>query len=80
MLRGGYYTFKTNYVSPFPIPDYNMTNKKLISIVENEAEVLLKYPISENEALYHRRIIDNAVYTIYNLSEDEKRTISLFSL
>lgn len=80
VLRGGYYTFKTNYVSPFPIPDYNMTNKKLISIVENEAEVLLKYPISENEALYHRRIIDNAVYTIYNLSEDEKRTISLFSL
>lgn len=64
MLRGGYYTFKTNYVSPFPIPDYNMTNKKLISIVENEAEVLLKYPISENESLYHRRIIDNAVYTI----------------
>lgn len=53
---------------------------KLISIVENEAEVLLKYPISENEVLYHRRIIDNAVYTIYNLSEDEKRTISLFSL
>ena len=80
VLRGGYYTFKTNYVSPFPIPDYNMTNKKLISIVENEAEVLLKYPISENESLYHRRIIDNAVYTIYNLSEDEKRTISLFSL
>ena len=80
VLRGGYYTFKTNYVSPFPIPDYNMTNKKLISIVENEAEVLLKYPISENEVLYHRRIIDNAVYTIYNLSEDEKRTISLFSL
>ena len=80
VLRGGYYTFKTNYVSPFPIPDYNKTNKNLISVVEDEAELLLKSSISENELLYHRRRIDNAVYTIYNLSEDEKRTISLFSL
>ena len=43
-------------------------------------KLISEYPISENESLYHRRIIDNAVYTIYNLSEDEKRTISLFSL
>ena len=80
VLRGGYYTFKTNYVSPFPIPDYNLTNKNLISVVENEAELLLKNSISENDLLYHRKRIDNAVYSIYNLSEDEKRIISLFSL
>ena len=27
VLRGGYYTFKTNYVSPFPIPCFDSTDK-----------------------------------------------------
>ena len=48
VLRGGYYTFKTNYVSPFPVPELQQTNKGE-EIVEKLTDFLL-YLYDQNNA------------------------------
>ena len=35
VLRGGYYTFKTNYITPFPLPDYHDIDAIDIKKIEN---------------------------------------------
>ena len=48
VLRGGYYTFKTNYVSPFPVPELQQTSKGE-EIVEKLTDFLL-YLYDKNNA------------------------------
>ena len=46
VLRGGYYTFKTNYITPFPIPrredieeaDYTLVESSVQEILEGQKE------------------------------------------
>ena len=42
VLRGGYYTFKTNYVMPFPISDYLALPVDVVHVVENLVKDILK--------------------------------------
>ncbi|MFR1814476.1 TaqI-like C-terminal specificity domain-containing protein [Dysgonomonas capnocytophagoides] len=71
VLRGGYYTFKTNYIQPFPVPN-NIPisiSKEIISLVDDILEIRskgLKYDISELE-----KKIDVIVYSLYDFNKSE---------
>ena len=81
VLRGGYYTFKTNYVSPFPIPCFDSTDKIKIGEVEKYVEVLIdpNKPLTKEKILDIMKRIDSAIYNIYYLSNDEINTIEMYT-
>ncbi|MCJ0743465.1 Eco57I restriction-modification methylase domain-containing protein [Pedobacter montanisoli] len=71
VLRGGYFTFKTNYILPFPVPKIIPT--ETISAVEELVKKILK----KKENSYRKNIlneekeIDNFIYKLYDLKTDE---------
>jgi len=71
VLRGGYFTFKTNYILPFPIP------KEIPSDIHNEVENLVKNILSERKISSKKDIsnlekkIDYYIYKLYNFSSNE---------
>lgn len=78
VLRGGYFTFKTNYVGPFPLP-----SDEAIIAEETELELLVdkvtkaKAEGNVEEMLKNEQLIDELVYKLYNLEEDERAAVSL---
>lgn len=64
--------FKTNYLNPFPLP--SLENKTLIKELENKVIVreLEKEKKKQKEL---DRLIDNVVYDLYELNEEEKQII-----
>jgi len=71
VLRGGYFTFKTNYILPFPVP-------KTIPIeVASSIEKLVKKTLDkkesshQNNTLNEEKEIDKLIYKLYNLNTDE---------
>ncbi len=79
VLRGGYYTFKTNYILPFPIPKIipESTSTKIEILVE---EILENVRInSQKDISFKEKEIDSLVYSLYNFSNEEIRLIDLFS-
>ncbi len=73
VLRGGYCTFKTNYILPFPLPCYDMVEKSSIALIENKVEkiLLMKKKSKDTDIHEEKFIINQEVYKIYNLSEKE---------
>jgi hypothetical protein len=86
-LRGGYFTFKTEYLKPFPICTIDFSNSeevaqhdKLVALVENMLELKRKYHemrMEQDKEIYERQIkmvdaqIDGLVYDLYELTEEE---------
>jgi hypothetical protein len=91
VLRGGFYTFKTNYLSPFPIPilDINKTKDKLnidnmVEMVEQMLEIQKKYhsvKLENEKKMFKKQIdildnqIDQLVYELYGLTEEEIKIV-----
>ena len=77
VLRGGYFTFKTNYILPFPIP------KTLPVEIVNEIEKLVKdillkkSSLEKNETLAQEKMINNFIYQLYDLSVEDINTIEI---
>lgn len=75
VLRGGYFTFKTNYILPFPIP------KTLPVEIVNEIEKLVKdillkkNSLEKNETLTQEKMINDFIYQLYDLSVEDINTI-----
>ncbi len=72
VLRGGYFTFKTNYITPFPMPNYNSINQVFIKQIENIVQVI--YDNKQecgNDANIEKEMtqINNIILKIYNLEE-----------
>ena len=42
VLRGGYYTFKTNYVAPFPFPNYSNLPAEIVHSIESLVKEITK--------------------------------------
>lgn len=73
VLRGGYYTFKTNYIDPFPVPKtISSKAEKLVSVLcdyvlfiksqdTNLSDLVSNKLISD----FFERIIDGCIYEIY---------------
>jgi len=79
VLRGGYYTFKTNYIQPFPIPENISTE------IQQEVEILvyeilkMKQNNPNNKTLMQEKEIDNLIYTLYELTTQEISIIDNFN-
>jgi hypothetical protein len=82
-LRGGYFTFKTEYLKPFPICSIDFSNPeevaqhdKLVSLVDN-----MEARMEQDKEIYERQIrivdaqIDGLVYDLYGLTEEEVKMV-----
>ena len=67
VLRGGYYTFKTNYVAPFPFPDFESLPVELVSRIEALVEEMLKDKRTGTETAHIQRKIDELVCRLYDV-------------
>jgi type I restriction-modification system DNA methylase subunit len=86
-LRGGYFTFKTEYLKPFPIRVIDFSNKldvashdHIVSLVDNMLslnKLLSETRTGHEQKLLQRQIeatdrqIDALVYELYGLTEEE---------
>ena len=74
VLRGGYFTFKTNYVSPFPIPKFADIDSTLLLKIDNNVESIMKLNAMKGNDTQIKLLIkeiDSVIYKIYNLSSNE---------
>jgi hypothetical protein len=70
VLRGGYYTFKTDYLKPFPIP--KATEAQQTEIAEIVDKILtLKKADNRADTTELEREIDGLVYGLYDLTNEE---------
>lgn len=75
VLRGGYYTFKTDYVNPFPVPDYYITTEvqsfidqlvDFIVYLKDESNPDVLSHTSNDRIISHiMEIIDMGIYELY---------------
>jgi hypothetical protein len=71
VLRGGYYTFKTNYIQPFPVPEnISQSSQEKITCLVNKI-TRIKSETSKYKTVMQEREIDFLVYSLYGLNEDE---------
>jgi len=76
VLRGGYYTFKTNYIYPFPIPKYETIKPELMLNIEtNVKNILDKVSDKNNDISKEIKNIDELIYKIYEFDKFEIQTI-----
>jgi hypothetical protein len=77
VLRGGYYTFKTNYILPFPIPQV-IDIKSCFLIEELVKKILEKKEISnQNNTFAEEAEINELIYELYDLTTDEVEEIEI---
>ena len=78
VLRGGYFTFKTNYVSPFPIPKFADIDSTLLLKIDNNVESIIELNAMKGNDTQIKLLIkeiDSVIYKIYNLSSNEIQLI-----
>ena len=80
-LRGGYFRMKTAYLSPFPIPkdvlSGSPSSASLVSLVDTMLSLhkrLSTEPLPQRREQLQREI-DQLVYQLYGLTEDEIRIV-----
>lgn len=75
VLRGGYYTFKTNYILPFPVP--KEIEVDVVSTVESLVKNILKKKevSSQCNTLNEEREIDNIIYKLYDLTPGDIKEV-----
>ena len=81
ILRGGYFTFKTNYIMPFPIPIFDSVDKKTINSIENEVKMILNNREKNNKCNIScfMRKIDSLVFELYKFTQSEIATITNYN-
>lgn len=70
VLRGGYYTFKTNYVAPFPFPDCSSLPIDLVSAIEGYVKEIQRITLAGGDAKLIQIEIDKLVCTLYSVDYD----------
>jgi hypothetical protein len=86
VLRGGYFTFKTDYVNPFPVPEY--INPIAVKVIENCVDYIHILKLNNTPELsnyinndfiikYFEDIIDGCIYQIYFESHMKDREIDI---
>jgi hypothetical protein len=74
VLRGGYFRFNTKYIMPFPIPNLlKIKDSELIGIVNKILEI--KKSDSTTDTIALEAEIDQVIYKIYDLTEEEIQII-----
>lgn len=84
VLRGGFYTFKTDYLKPFPIPESDKLRERQISILVQTILKLRSHSTGSHDSIaaisFFERLIDGIVYELYfpeDFSSHENRVSSL---
>ena len=75
VLRGGYYTFKTDYVNPFPVPQ-DIPQKMEEAIVRIVDNILMQK--KDNHQVDTKSLeseIDAMIYKLYELTEEEIKIV-----
>ena len=91
VLRGGYFTFTTDYLSPFPVRTIDFTKSEdkekhdtLVSLVDQmlESKKQLNAAKTDKDKTYYERKcesldrqIDTEVYSLYGLTEEEIKIV-----
>ena len=76
VLRGGYYTYTTNYVKPFPMPsDEAIIAIEPVLIPLVDKVLLAKKNNPKADTSTEEREIDNIVFDLYGLTEEERNEI-----
>jgi hypothetical protein len=70
VLRGGYYTFKTNYVSPFPFPDYSTLPKDVVSEIESYVKEIQRSTLVGVDSMIIQAEIDKLICSLYGVDYD----------
>ncbi len=76
VLRGGYYTFKTNYVAPFPFPDFETLSVDIVSKIEDLVERMLENNLTGTNAAQIQLEIDELVCRLYDVEIDALNSAS----
>ncbi|MDR3694550.1 TaqI-like C-terminal specificity domain-containing protein [Mucilaginibacter sp.] len=76
VLRGGYFTFKTAYIHPFPVPaeipsSVVLSIEKLVDNILKAKENSDQFMVTELE-----KQVDNIIYELYNISHLEIQIIN----
>jgi len=79
-LRGGYFTFKTDYIQPFPVPEIipQIIYEKVLNAVNNIIEMKaidVNLDISKSE-----KIIDECIYSLYNLNKEDIEIVETLNI
>jgi hypothetical protein len=76
VLRGGYYTFKTNYIKPFPIPA--TIPKEIVQKIETKvSEILTIRGVDNSRPIVNYQLeIDSLVYELYDFNIQEIKFIT----
>lgn len=70
VLRGGYFTFKTDYLKPFPVPETTPEQEKPIAKLVTKI-LTAKRANSKADTSKLEREIDQLVYQLYGLTDEE---------
>ncbi len=80
VLRGGYYTFKTNYIYPFPIPKYETISPDLLLNIEKNIKYILSKKRNNNDDISTEiENIDKDIYKVYNFDKFDIQTIRKYA-
>ncbi|WP_307425100.1 TaqI-like C-terminal specificity domain-containing protein [Chryseobacterium sp. MDT2-18] len=75
VLRGGYFTFKTNYINPFPVPlDFKQEDIGAIEALVSQILQIKKLDTTPDTSSLESEI-NRIVYKIYELSDEEIFTL-----
>ncbi|MFP9116133.1 hypothetical protein ACLI1A_19535, partial [Flavobacterium sp. RHBU_3] len=71
VLRGGYFTFKTNYIFPFPVPS-EIPDSINIAVESLVKSILEKKRISNNiDTSFEEKEVNKYIYELYGISDIE---------
>lgn len=73
VLRGGYFTYRPDYLNPFPIP--KIDNLQDTKPYEDLVDEIMKLKEQGEETKHLEDTIDKMVYALYGLSDDEIKVI-----
>ncbi|MDU1906701.1 MAG: TaqI-like C-terminal specificity domain-containing protein [Dysgonomonas sp.] len=80
ILRGGYFTFKTDYIQPFPVPQ--TIPSSIYEAVSNAVDSILKIKVNDIKINTSEleKIINNHIYYLYDLNEQDVKIIENYSI
>lgn len=72
VLRGGYYTFKTNYVTPFPFPNYSNLHADIVYSVESLVKEIINHKkMGGTETTRIQTELDKQICKLYDVDYNE---------
>ncbi|HUH47478.1 MAG TPA: hypothetical protein VLZ54_10025 [Arenibacter sp.] len=75
MLANGYFRFKPNYLKPFPIPSITPEKDYLLEMLVNQILDLKKNKSGISVKSLEEQI-DEIIFDLYNLTEEERELIN----